>query len=273
MDKFSTFSAEDIIKKNTIKDINCAVVTGGAGRVGSVFSKILLSNNIKVFCLSRSKKNFNNFKNSLSKSEQKNLFFYKCDLSNLKNIDQVIKKNNKILKNVDLLVNNGSSSFRGEYFNYSESNILLESKNMILGTLYLTEKLLPILRKKKTTRIINVGSIWGFVSPRSKTYLNLNIGPTAVLAASKAGIENYTKYLAAREAKNNIIANNLVPGWFPRKGKVENKKYVNEIKKNIPLDRLGQLDDLISPIYFLLSSGSNYYTGQNLVVDGGYTVY
>ena len=44
-----------------------------------------------------------------------------------------------------------------------------------------------------------------------------------MLAASKAGIENYTKYLAAREAKNKIIVNSLVPGWFPRKGKVENK--------------------------------------------------
>ena len=273
MDNFSTFSKEHINIKNSIKNINCAVVTGGAGRVGSVFTKILLSNKIKVFCLSRSLKNFNNFRKSLTKSEQSYLNFYKCDLANFKSIDEVIKKNKKIFKNIDLLVNNGSSSYRGEFFNYSRSNILNESKNMILGTIYLTEKLLPILRKKKLTRIINVGSIWGIVSPRGKTYLNLKIGPTAVLAASKAGIENYTKYLAAREAKNKIIVNNLVPGWFPRKGKVENKKYIKAINKHIPLNRIGRLEDLISPVYFLLSSGSNYYTGQNLVVDGGYTVY
>ena len=84
MDNFSTFSKEHINIKNSIKNINCAVVTGGAGRVGSVFTKILLSNKIKVFCLSRSMKNFNNFRKSLTKSEQSYLNFYKCDLANFK---------------------------------------------------------------------------------------------------------------------------------------------------------------------------------------------
>ncbi len=273
MDNFSEFSNDKINLNISIQKYNTAIITGGAGRVGSVFTKILINNNVKVFCFSRSKKNFNNFKRSLTENEKKNLFFFKCDLEKFENIDNLIKKNKKKFKNVDLLVNCGSSSFRGEFFKYSKSNIIQESKNMILGTIYLTEKLLPFLRKNKSAKIINVGSIWGLLSPRGKTYLNLGIGPTAVLAASKAGIDNYTKYLAGREAKFNIIVNNLVPGWFPRKGKVENKKYIKAIVSNIPLNRIGRLDDLISPIHFLLSNGSKYFTGQNLVVDGGYTIY
>ena len=57
-----------------------------------------------MFCLSRSLKNFNNFRKSLTKSEQSYLNFYKCDLANFKSIDKVIKKNKKIFKNIDLLV-------------------------------------------------------------------------------------------------------------------------------------------------------------------------
>ena len=84
---------------------------------------------------------------------------------------------------------------------------------------------------------------------------------------------NYTKYLAERESKYKITSNNLVPGWFPRKGKKTNKSYIKSVCNNIPLKRIGKLDDLVSPVIFLLSAGSKYFNGQDLIVDGGYTIY
>ena len=101
----------------------------------------------------------------------------------------------------------------------------------------------------------------------------MQIGPSVVTASGKSAIISFTKFLSTREAKYNISVNCLSPGWFPRKGPVENKRYIREINKNIPLGRIGKLEDLISPIAFLLSAGSKYYTGQNLVIDGGYSVW
>ena len=82
----------------------------------------------------------------------------------------------------------------------------------------------------------------------------------------------YTKYLSSRETENNITTNNLVPGWFPRKGKVERKDYIKSINSHIPLNRIGKLDDLKSAISFLLSDKNKYFTGQNVVVDGGFSI-
>ena len=63
-----------------------------------------------------------------------------------------------------------------------------------------------------------------------------------------------------------------MPGWFPRKGKVERKDYIKRIKDNIPLNRIGNLNDLISSIEFLISKESSYITGHELIVDGGYSL-
>ena len=82
----------------------------------------------------------------------------------------------------------------------------------------------------------------------------------------------YTKYLSSREAKHNITVNNLVPGWFPRKGKVERKDYIKSINSKIPLNRIGKLEDLKTVINFLISENTKYLTGQNIIIDGGYSV-
>ena len=78
--------------------------------------------------------------------------------------------------------------------------------------------------------------------------------------------------MASREAKFNITINLLIPGFFPRKGKVENKKYINSINSNIPIGRIGKLEDLVNAVEFLLSNGNSYFTGQSIIVDGGYTI-
>ena len=76
MDNFSEFSNDKINLNISIQKYNTAIITGGAGRVGSVFTKILINNNVKVFCFSRSKKNFNNFKRSLTENEKKKFILF-----------------------------------------------------------------------------------------------------------------------------------------------------------------------------------------------------
>tara|TARA_B100000029_G_C17348671_1_gene877997 strand:- start:553 stop:942 length:390 start_codon:yes stop_codon:yes gene_type:complete len=129
------------------------------------------------------------------------------------------------------------------------------------------------MRKKRLGKIINTGSLWGSHAAKFKTYSNLDIGPSPIIASGKAAIMQYTKHLASREAEYNIVVNALIPGWFPRKGPVENKKYINSIKSNIPLNRIGKLEDLITAVEFLLSEKSNYMTGQFVIVDGGYSIW
>ena len=101
----------------------------------------------------------------------------------------------------------------------------------------------------------------------------MDIGPSPIIASGKAGIMQYVKYLASREASNNITANALLPGWFPRKGKKQRNDYIKSINSKIPLNRIGKLEDLIPAVKFLISDKNTYMTGQFLIVDGGYSIW
>jgi NAD(P)-dependent dehydrogenase (short-subunit alcohol dehydrogenase family) len=249
-----------------------AVITGASGRIGSVFAKLLLDSGCKVICLSRSKKKYLEFKKKII-TNQNNFLWYNLDLQNQESIDNTSQFIASKFKKLDLIINNASNSNRGENFRYNSKNLSDEFMGTIGGSIILTENLLPLLRKNNNSKIVNVGSLWGFKSPKQNIYGKMQIGPSIITASGKSAMINYTKFLAVREAKYNISVNCLSPGWFPRKGPIENNNYISAIKKNIPLNRIGKLSDLISPIHFLLSDGSAYYTGQNLIVDGGYSVW
>ena len=247
-----------------------AVVTGGSGRIGSIFTKLLIESGCKVICLSRSEKKIFQLKKNI-KINNNNLFWHYFDLNNNVSIDNASKFIKSKFKKLDLIVNNASNSNRGENYKYNFKNLSEEFMGAVGGSIILTENLIPLLRKNKNSKVINVGSLWGFKSPKQNIYGKMQIGPSIITASGKSAIINFTNFLSTREAKFNICVNCLSPGWFPRKGRVENIQYIRAINKNIPLKRIGKLEDLISPINFLLSSGSQYYTGQNLIVDGGYS--
>ena len=120
----------------------------------------------------------------------------------------------------------------------------------------------PISRSKYISKL---GAKW--------LKLDLDIGPTAVLSCGKAAIMQFSSYLASREAKYGIRANTLIPGFFPRKGPVERLDYMDQIHSKTPLRRIGKLEDFVAPVAFLLSGGSGFYTGQSLIVDGGYSIW
>lgn len=274
MDQFLSFkNFLNSRKKEKIYKGSTAVITGGSGRIGSIFTNQLLLNGHTVISLSRNKAQFENFKKNLPKKLQKKITWYFMDLSLPESIENIIKIIKTRHRKIDILINNGSQNLRGENVNYDKKKILSEFWGGFGGTFLLTEKILPMLRLSKNAKVINVCSIWGINSSKSSTYLNLDIGPSQMLGTSKSSLIQYTRQLATREIKHNITVNGIIPGWFPRKGKKENKEYIKSICQNIPANRIGKLDDLISSVDFLTSYKSSYYTGQFIIVDGGYTLW
>jgi len=250
-----------------------AVITGGCGRVGSIFTSELLALGVKIICLSRSKKNFNEYSKKLPKEISKNLVWHSLDLTKPKTIDKSLKFINKNFPKLDILIINAAQSNRGKNFKYTAKSLGKELWGTFAGSFYLTEKILPKMRKNDSAKVIVTGSLWGAMSPNFKTYLDMDIGPSPIIASGKAGIMQYVKYLASREASNNITANALLPGWFPRKGKKQRNDYIKSINSKIPLNRIGKLEDLIPAVKFLISDKNTYMTGQFLIVDGGYSIW
>ena len=258
-------------KENKVSPKKIAVITGGSGRIGSVFLNELIFNNYICICLSREKKKKKELKKNIPKSKLKNIIWHKFNLNNPTSVTKVYQYLKKNYKTIDCMINCAMSSNRGKNYIYNYKNYLNEMNGVFGTTFLLTEKILPLIRKSKNGKIINVGSVWGTHAPRFEVYLDMDIGPTPIIASGKAAITQYTKFLASRESKYNIVSNCLIPGWFPRKGKIERRDYIKKIIQNIPQRRVGKLEDLINAINFLLSDENKYFNGQSLYVDGGYT--
>lgn len=249
-----------------------ALVTGGSGRIGSIFVALFLLNNFEVIIASRSKKKFNDFSRSLPNKYKKKLHWIKLDL--LKpdlSIKEIIKINKKF--KIDYLVNNAAFHYRGKNIKYNKKTVQNEFFGLIGTTVLLTEEILKNMRKRKSGNIINVGSIWGVSAPKFDTYLEMDIGPSLMTSVCKAGVSQFSKYLTSRESKHNINVNTLSPGWFPRKGKKSRNDYMKMITKDIPQKKIGRLTDLVSVINFLISTGSKYFTGQTVRIDGGHSIW
>ena len=92
------------------------------------------------------------------------------------------------------------------------------------------------------------------------------------LVAAKGAVHQITKYMAAMLAERNIRVNTLVPGFFPKKRGADSPEYIEQIVSRLCIKRIGSPKDLLGPITFLLSDASNYMTGSELTIDGGYSI-
>lgn len=142
----------------------------------------------------------------------------------------------------------------------STENFLGVLHGSLLSTFLVTRELLPILRQAGGGRIINTSSIVAH-SP---------VPGTAHYAAAKGGIESFTKTIASETASKGITANALALGYF-RYGLIDDvpAAMLEEIRKRIPVGRLGDADDLFRMVNFLLGDHSAFVTGQVLHVNGG----
>ena len=160
-------------------------MTGGVGRIGSIFTGQLLSNGSKVICLSRNIDNYISYKKTLPNKLKKNLFWYEVDFNYPDKVIEILKNIKKKFKKVDVLVNNICDGKRGKFLEYNISSLNKEFWGTFGSTMLLTEKVLPMMRKNKYGKIINIGSVWGIQAPKFKTYLNLDNGPSPIISSSK----------------------------------------------------------------------------------------
>ena len=134
------------------------------------------------------------------------------------------------------------------------------------------QKSIPLL-KKVSGCIVNISSMYGIVSPDPANYKDAKkFANPPHYGAAKAGLIQLTRYAAVHLAKYNIRVNSISPGPFPGESVKKNSDFIKVLSKNLPLGRIGDPIELLGPVIFLLSSASSYITGENIVVDGGWTV-
>jgi len=249
-----------------IKD-KIVVVPGGNGKLGMFVSKALSEKGAKVIILNRNKESGKSATNIL-----KNSYFYKCDITNEKEVEDVSKRIVDQFKRVHILINCAGLSAPGRIFELTtkmwDNSYAVNIKGAFLCVKYFGE----IMKKQKKGNIIHFGSIYGSVSADENIYSDSKFESSLIYATTKSALINFTRYLATHLAKYGIRANLLSPGGFIDKRNQDDffrKKYCEKT----PLGRMANEDDLKGVILFLASDASKYITGENILVDGGWTAW
>ena len=109
----------------------------------------------------------------------------------------------------------------------------------------------------------------------SAKYISEKNDKTESAIASSLAAEIYGLKIIAKHIEDDSknVTRFLVMGKEIQHPELENKKYISSINSNIPIGRIGKLEDLVNAVNFLLSNGNSYFTGQSIIVDGGYTIW
>jgi len=246
-----------------------ALITGGYGHLGTAMVEVLSSLGAKVHVLARSEEKFN----KKFKESSDTIFFQKTDISNFDSISKSIGVIGRKEKKIDIFINNANFGVT----NHPEKMTSQEWRLGINGNLNqffdFIQIVTPFLKKSENGKIINVASMYGMVVPD----LNIYDGREELLnppnyGTAKAGVIHLTKYYAMYLAKYNINVNAISPGPFPSLDVQKDKGFVQRLEQKTKLKRIGKPNDLKGVIALLSSSASNYITGQNICVDGGWTI-
>ena len=125
------------------------------------------------------------------------------------------------------------------------------------------------MKKQQSGSLINMSSIYGVMAPDFTVYEGTSMTMPVAYSAIKGGIVNLTRYLAAYYGPFNIRVNAVSPGGIFDN---QNEIFVKNYNKKVPLRRMGTGTDIAASVHFLLSDDSQYITGHNLMVDGGWSI-
>ncbi|MBW0454484.1 MAG: 3-oxoacyl-ACP reductase FabG [Candidatus Kinetoplastibacterium crithidii] len=234
-----------------------ALVTGASRGIGKAIARELLSNNAFVVGTSRSIEGAEEINSELSPCGGCGMVL---DVSNVNSCDLLIKKLSEEKIFPDIIVNNAGITRDSLSIRMKDSDWNDVINANLSGVFYLSKRFIPHMLKSKWGRIINITSVVGSLG---------NIGQ-ANYAASKAGIEAFSRVLAKEFARKGITINCVAPGFIDTDmTKSLNTNKIDALLSQIPSGRLGHVDDVAYAVSFLASSRAEYINGITLHINGG----
>ena len=172
---------------------------------------------------------------------------------------------------VDILVNNGHDPLAADWTTVTAEQFQRQLTNLT-GYFLLARRLRDhAVARQSPASVILLGSMYGLVGSYPDAYEGICAASPVAYHALKGGIVHLTRHLAVYWAKDGVRVNCLSPGPFP--SPQAPPALVERLKTKSPLRRMGAPHELKGAIVFLASDASSYMTGQNLVIDGGWTAW
>jgi NAD(P)-dependent dehydrogenase (short-subunit alcohol dehydrogenase family) len=244
-----------------------ALVTGGGTGLGRCMSEALAEAGARLTICGRREQPLQKVCASLT-AAGRNARYVVCDVTSESDRQRLRTETG----DVDILVNNAALGERKPWL-----EVTLEEWRAILtlnleAPFRLSQLFVPAMVAAKWGRLINVSSIYGLIAGDPALYGEWGVD-LASYVASKHGLIGLTKHLAVMLGATGVTVNALCPGMFPNteQNAANASGLVAGLEARTPVKRVGNDEDLRAAIVYLASPGASFYTGQSLIVDGGWT--
>ncbi|MCA9396596.1 MAG: SDR family oxidoreductase [Candidatus Omnitrophica bacterium] len=250
-----------------------AAVIGGGGYLGSEFCNCLLESGAQVLLADSPHGKGLEVTQRLKKSFSEKIEFIAVDTTDPKSLQALRSRiQTSYSGKLDILINTAVGVGKDNHFGPFESYSWEDWRHVMdvnLGGPFLSiQTLLPVLAKGSS--IINIASMYGVVSANPSIYKDSGWNSPCSYAASKGGLIQLTKYLSVHLASKGVRVNAISPGGVFNDHEPE---FVKNYSEKTPMNRMLNRDELMGAIVYLSSDASSYVTGQNILVDGGWTAW
>lgn len=248
-----------------------ALITGATGHLGSAMSAALAEAGASVIVSSRELAKAEAFAATLPRVGGATHHAVAIDQTDEASIargfDAAIAK----AGGVDVLVNNGIQPSGIDWRNVTAAQFSQHLTNATGCFLLARATRDHAVARGATASIVNIGSMYGIVGSYPNVYDGLGAANPVAYQTLKGGIIQMTRHLAVYWARDGVRVNCLSPGPFP--SAKASTAMVERLVAKSPMGRMGRADELKGPLVFLASDASSYMTGQNLLIDGGWTAW
>lgn len=241
--------------------LKTAIVTGGSRGIGKAIVEILAKEKYNVILnYNKSKENAKKIKEELTKQGY-SVEIFKADVSNREEVKNLVNFTIEKFGSIDVLVNNAGISQSKLFTDITEEDWNMMINVNLKSVFHMSQEVVPYMINKKDGIIINISSIWGVTGASCEVHYSV----------TKAGIDAMTKSLAKELGPSNIRVNSIAPGIIDTDmNKYLSKEELEEIKEEIPLEKIGKTEDIAKCIKWLIED--KYTTGQIININGGWLI-
>ena len=248
-----------------------ALITGGSGYLGNSFSRALAEAGASVVIASRDKDRADLVAGDLPSPGGATHFGVQLDQLDEASLNSGFDAAVHAAGQVDILINNGQKGHPLDLTDVTAEAFSEDLKN-VTGYFLLARRFRDhIVSRKASGSVVMIGSMYGVVGSYPDAYEGVCTASPVQYHALKGGIIHMTRHLACYWATDGVRVNCLSPGPFPS-GKAP-PEMVERLSTKLPMRRMGSPHELKGALLLLASDAGSYMTGQNILVDGGWTAW